>query len=92
MADSVSIHQLVLKPRSKASVQCRRLANASFQLTHTSHDDQAVGIKRAMMVRRKKKTTRVSLISRTFPPLAFDGLNYGNTNAEGRGLGDLVRW
>jgi len=40
----------------------------------------------------RQTTTRISLISRTFPPLTSDCLNYGNTNTEGRGLGDLVTW
>ena len=41
LADSVCIHQLVLKALG-CSYNCRRLAYYSFQLTHISREDHAV--------------------------------------------------
>ena len=45
LADSVCIHQLILKRRSKqlgCSCNCRRLTYSSSQLTHMSSDDHTV--------------------------------------------------
>ena len=62
LADSVCIHQLVLKRRSKqlvCSCNCRQLTYGSFQLTHMSHDDhtvQLIQFERAMAAKNGDKT------------------------------------
>ena len=48
-------HQLVVKPHSKASIQCAWLANGSFQLTYMSRDGYTLRVERAMVARRKTK-------------------------------------
>ena len=52
LADSICIHQLVLKPG--CSYNCRRLTYGSFQLTHMSRDDYAVQLTEPWRPKRRQ--------------------------------------